>query len=422
MHLDAQDAVALTRLAAAALDVEREAARLVAACARVGQAGVEIAKEGEDAGVRGRIGARGAADGRLVDGDDLVDVLEAFDPVALADGRGGVVELRSRRRQEGIDDEARLAAPAHAGDASEEAERDLDGDAAEVVRAGADDADGRLAPRLALGRHGELALAAQPRAGDGVRVRHDLFGGALRDDLAAVGARAGAHVDDVIGGEDGLAVVLDDHDGVAEIAQADLGFDEAGVVACVKAHARLVEDVEDADERGADLGGEPDALSLAGREGLRAAIEGEVVEADVDEETQASGDGLEQRLRDRSLAGRERLKSLDGVGVGVGVVAGGPVGDGVACALPEGLDEASNVPERHRADERDVFAAELHGEGLRAQALALARVARARDEKAPQFVVSDSALARIGVFVVGLVGAHVGRGVEPLRGRGTMPS
>ena len=39
-----------------------------------------------------------AADGGLVDGDDLVDVLEALDPVALADGRGGVVELRARRR------------------------------------------------------------------------------------------------------------------------------------------------------------------------------------------------------------------------------------------------------------------------------------------------------------------------------------
>ena len=75
-------------------------------------------------------------------------------------------------------------------------------------------------------------------------------------------ARAGAHVDDVVGGEDGLAIVLDDDDGVAEVAQAGLRLDEARVVARVEADARLVEHVEDADERRADLRGEADALAL----------------------------------------------------------------------------------------------------------------------------------------------------------------
>ena len=79
VHLDAQHAVALARLAAAALHVEREAPGLVAARARVGQAGVELAQEREDAGVRRRVRARRAADGRLVDRDDLVDVVEPLD-------------------------------------------------------------------------------------------------------------------------------------------------------------------------------------------------------------------------------------------------------------------------------------------------------------------------------------------------------
>ena len=77
VHLDAQHAVALAGLAAAALHVEREAARLVAAGARVGEAGVEVAEEREDAGVRRRVRARRAADGGLVDRDDLVDLVEA---------------------------------------------------------------------------------------------------------------------------------------------------------------------------------------------------------------------------------------------------------------------------------------------------------------------------------------------------------
>ena len=69
VHLDAQHAVALAGLAAAALDVEREAPRLVAARARVRQSGVKLAQVREDAGVRRRVRARRAADGRLIDAD-----------------------------------------------------------------------------------------------------------------------------------------------------------------------------------------------------------------------------------------------------------------------------------------------------------------------------------------------------------------
>ena len=76
-------------------------------------------------------------------------------------------------------------------------------------------------------------------------------------------AGARPHVEDVIGGHDGLAIVLDDDDRVAEVAQAALGFDEAGVVARVKADAGLVEHIEDADQGGADLCRKADALALA---------------------------------------------------------------------------------------------------------------------------------------------------------------
>ena len=75
VHLDLDDAVALAGLAAPALDVEGEAARLVAAQLGFRQSGEEVADLGEDAGVGGRVGARGAADGRLVDVDHLVQVL-----------------------------------------------------------------------------------------------------------------------------------------------------------------------------------------------------------------------------------------------------------------------------------------------------------------------------------------------------------
>ena len=54
---------------------------LVAARLALGQGGEPFADRGEGAGVGRRIGARRAADRRLVDVDDLVDVLEALDAV-----------------------------------------------------------------------------------------------------------------------------------------------------------------------------------------------------------------------------------------------------------------------------------------------------------------------------------------------------
>ncbi len=77
---------------------------------------------------------------------------------------------------------------------------------------------------------------------------------------AAVDAGAGADVDDVVGGQDRVLVVLDDDHGVAEVAQVPQRGEQAVVVALVQADGRLVEHVEHAGQAGADLRGEPDAL------------------------------------------------------------------------------------------------------------------------------------------------------------------
>ena len=101
---------------------------------------------------------------------------------------------------------------------------------------------------------------------------HDVVGRALRHDLAAVDAGAGADVEHMIGGADGVLVVLDHDHGVAEVAQALERLQEAGVVALVQADRGLVQHIEHAGEAGADLRGEADALALAAgeRAGARA--------------------------------------------------------------------------------------------------------------------------------------------------------
>ncbi len=109
VHLDLDQAVALARLAAAALDVEAEAAGLVAARLALGQAGEPVADLGEGAGVGRRVGARGAADRRLVDVDHLVEMLEAGDLLVRAGEDAGAVQRARGGGVERVDGEARLA-------------------------------------------------------------------------------------------------------------------------------------------------------------------------------------------------------------------------------------------------------------------------------------------------------------------------
>ena len=231
-------------------------------------------------------------------------MLEPGDAVVQPGDDARPIEMPREVLVQDVLDERGLPRPGHAGDGDEEAERDLDVHVAQVVLARVDDADRLLrigAPPL--GGHLDLHLAAEVLAGDRLRVACDLVDRALGDDLAAVLAGAGAHVDDVVGGAHRLLVVLDDDDRVAEVAELLERGEEARVVALVQADRRLVEDVEHADEARADLRREPDALRFAAGERLGGAAEREVVEADVDEEAQALAHFLEDRtgdLRDRA--------------------------------------------------------------------------------------------------------------------------
>ena len=202
---------------------------------------------------------------------------------------------------ERVDGEAGLAAAADPGDAGEGAEREVDGDALEVVGGGAVDGDG-LAAALAAGRaERDLAAAAEIIGGDAVLAGEEVVEGALAHHFAAVDSGAGAHVDDMVGVADRVLVMLDHQHGVAEAAQALERLQQAVVVLLVEADRGLVEDVEDAREAGADLGGEADALALAARERAAGAVEVEIVEPDIVEEAEALVDLLEDGLGDLVL-------------------------------------------------------------------------------------------------------------------------
>ena len=127
--------------------------------------------------------------------------------------------------------------------------------------------------------------AAQVLSGDRIRVRGDLRGGALRDDRAAVHARARAQVDHVVGLPDRVLVVLDHDDRVAEIAQIDQRVEQPLIVALMQSDRGLIENVHDADQAGADLAREPDALRFAARQRVGAAFKREISEAHIARES-----------------------------------------------------------------------------------------------------------------------------------------
>ena len=79
-------------------------------------------------------------------------------------------------------------------------------------------------------------------------VRSTFFAWPFGDDVAAVLARAGPHVDEPVGRPHHLLVVLDHEHGVAEVAQPLERGDEPPVVALMQPDRGLVEDVEHADE------------------------------------------------------------------------------------------------------------------------------------------------------------------------------
>ena len=97
----------------------------------------------------------------------------------------------------------------------------------------------------------------------------------------------------VVGRPHRLFVVLDDDDRVSQVAQLRERVQQPVVVARVQADRRLVEDVEHAHQSAADLAGQTDPLRLAAGERRGGALECEIVEPDVEQESQPAANFLE---------------------------------------------------------------------------------------------------------------------------------
>src|SRR6185503_19135453 len=107
------------------------------------------------------VAARRAANGALVDVDDLVDVLEAGDLLMGAYRALAVVEGPGGRGVEDLVHERALARAAHPGDADEQAQREVHGDVLEVVLARSDHGDLAAVALAPFRRRRDLHLALE---------------------------------------------------------------------------------------------------------------------------------------------------------------------------------------------------------------------------------------------------------------------
>ena len=241
LHFDVLEARAAAGGAAPVPAVEAELGGGVATFA--GQVGIgkDLAHSIPRPHITDRVGARRLADGRLVDKDDFAQLLGPQQAFMRTRRFSGLAEVSQERRGQHILHQRGLARTAHPGNAHQVLQGDLHLHGLQVVLGDAIQNQARCLRRHhALEAKAHLLASAQVGAGQGVGAAQG-FGAAVKDNAAALLARAGAHVDHAVGRQHDRRVVLHHHQGVAGVAQALHGLDDAVHVARVQADAGFIQ-------------------------------------------------------------------------------------------------------------------------------------------------------------------------------------
>ena len=180
----------------------------------------------------------------------------------------------------------RLSRSAHAGNNRHHPQRKFHIDILEVVLPGSRHLY-VVAPLATTRRHGYRQLAVKITHRIGVGGCHEFVDIALIYYLAAVSTRLGTHIDKIVGGTHYLLVVLHDHHGVAELLQLSQHADQLHRVTRVKSYARFVENVERSHKTASERCSKIDALALTARQCRRKAVESQVTQPHITQETDA---------------------------------------------------------------------------------------------------------------------------------------
>src|SRR5260370_10500299 len=298
IHFNTAQAVPLAGFATAAFDIETEAAGAVPALARFRQHGEEIADRRENSSIGGGIGPRRAADWRLIDFDDFVNLVSAENLAMRGRRFRRSIEFLRQRAVENVVDERGFAGAGDAGDHGQQAERKCNVHVLQIVCTRAKNLDRFSVGAAAFFRHGNFCCATQILTGERFGGGFNLRRFAMRDQVAAGVSGTGAGIDNEISSADGVFVVLDDQNGIAEVAKMLERTEKAGIVAGVEADARLVKNVENTTQARTDLRGQADALGFAAGKRGGGAVQAEIAKADGEQELDTLGNFFQRARRD----------------------------------------------------------------------------------------------------------------------------
>ena len=91
----------------------------------------------------------------------------------------------------------------------------------------------------------------------------------------------GAEIHNIVCATDGLLVMLDNQNGIAEIAQSFERTEQAAIVTRVQADGWFVKHIKHSAQARADLRGQANALRFSARKSCGRTVQGKVTEADV---------------------------------------------------------------------------------------------------------------------------------------------
>ena len=275
--------------------------RCIAAALGVRRLRKDIPDGVESLQVSGRIRARGASDGRLIDDDHFADVFIAFQSVAELFHAPAILFGRERFVQN-IMDQRGFARPADSRNDNERAERNHHIQILKIVQVRAvqpQEFSCRLVPDV-WHRNAQFPAEVAPRQRFMFR-QHRLIR-TSEEQLPAEFPRSRSKIDDAIRRSNRVLVVFDDEHGVPQVAQRFQDINQPLRVTRMKTDRRLIQHVQRTDQMRTKRCRKLNALRFSAGKRGRQTIQRQVIQPNFIQELQARADFLEDLFRNFPLA------------------------------------------------------------------------------------------------------------------------
>ena len=241
LHFNFLDAVALALFAASAFDIEAESSGSESADFGIGKRCEQVSDCAEGFRVSDGIRARGAPDGALVDHDCLVHIVEPGNAFVRT-GDCGVrhLEFLFKRGAENAVHQGAFAGAGNAGYTAERSEREIDRHVFQVVVRHAFQPDRFSVAFFAFRRNLDLEFAGEILSCQGAFGSGDFIRLSRGNDFAAVHTGARTEVQHIVGGADGVHVMLHHDDRVADIAEPFERGEQFVIIPLMESDTRFV--------------------------------------------------------------------------------------------------------------------------------------------------------------------------------------